>query len=231
MLRQYVKSFFVAASVLFALSSCSGKYRIDGVVDAIGYEGRQLYLTELLPWKTTRLDSCKVENGEFHMKGCVDSIKLVFLCKDEYPIVPVYMERGHATIHLTTTGNNTVSGTRQNDLFFSFLRDKTACDNRYEEVSQKRFSRDIQSDEVSLQMIQDSLLSIVGDCEEMICSFMSRNYKEPAAVGVFMMLSVAPTTEIPSLLKRILDAAPQEFLSNSYVKGYTERMKYVRKDQ
>ena len=65
----------------------------------------------------------------------------------------------------------------------------------------------------------------------MICKFMSRNYDEPAAVGVFMMLSVAPTTEIPSLLKRILDAAPQEFLGNSYVKGYTERMNYARKDQ
>lgn len=230
MLRQYVKSILVAASVLLAISSCSGHYRIDGIVETIGYEGRQLYLTELLPWKTTRLDSCKVENGRFRMKGCVDSIKLVFLCKDEYPIVPVYMERGHATIRLTPTGN-TVSGTRQNDLFFSFLRDKTACDNRYEEVSQKRFSREIQSDAVSLQMIQDSLLSIVGDCEEMICKFMSRNYDEPAAVGVFMMLSVAPTTEIPSLLKRILDAAPQEFLGNSYVKGYTERMNYARKDQ
>ena len=69
---------------------------------------------------------------------------------------------------------------------------------------------------------------IVDECEEMICSFMAENYNEPAAVGVFMMLSSAPSNDVPTLVKRILDAAPEDFLSQSYVNGYTDRMGYDR---
>lgn len=77
-------------------------------------------------------------------------------------------------------------------------------------------------------MVQDSLRIIVDECEEMICSFMAENYKEPAAVGVFMMLSASPSNEVSSLIRRILDAAPDEFLNQSYVNGYTHRTGYVR---
>ena len=69
---------------------------------------------------------------------------------------------------------------------------------------------------------------IVDECEEMICEFMAENYDEPAAVGVFMMLSAGPSNGVPSLVKRILDAAPEDFLTQSYVNGYTDRMGYDR---
>ena len=210
------------------MMSCAGHYRIDGVVETIGYEGRELSLVEFLPFRTTRIDSCRVNHGKFQMKGKVDSTRLVFLCKDSRPIIPLYIEKGHARIRLLPT-EMTVSGTRQNDLFYSFLKKKIAIDNRYEDMSQKRISMSRTGlDSRNIEMIQDSLRIIVDECEEMICSFMAENYNEPAAVGVFMMLSVSPTNEVPDLLKRILDAAPDDFLSQSYVDGYTHRMGYDR---
>ena len=228
MLKQCLRSIISGVGLMLALMSCANHYKIDGVVETVGYEGRELSLIEFLPYRVTKLDSCKVVEGHFQMKGRIDSTCLVFLCKDGRPIIPVYMEKGHATISLKPT-EMTVSGTRQNDLFYSFLKDKIAFDNRYEDLSQKsmRLSRRGMNPR-RMELIQDSLRIIVDECESMICSFMAKNYNEPASVGVFMMLSSSPSDEISPLLHRILDAAPDDFLSQSYVRGYAHRMGYSR---
>lgn len=228
MLRQRLNMVLTLAGLMLAMVSCTKHYRIDGVVETFGYEGRELSLVEFLPYRTTRIDSCMVNHGKFQMKGTADTTRLVFLCKDNRPIIPVYIEKGHAQIRLLPT-EMTVSGTRQNDLFYSFLKKKIAIDNRYEDMSQKRFTLARSGmDARTMELIQDSLKMIVDECEEMICSFMAENYKEPAAVGVFMMLSVSPNNEISPLVRRILDAAPDYFLSQSYVRGYTNRTGYDR---
>ena len=216
----------LVAGFMLAMMSCTNKYRIDGVVETFGYEGRELSLIEFLPNRITKYDSCVVNRGKFQMKGTADTTRLVFLCKDGRPIIPVYIEKGHAIVRLLTT-EMTVSGTRQNDLFYSFLKKKIEIDDRYEDMSQRRVALSRAGlDPRRMELIQDSLRMIVDECEEMICSFMAENYNEPAAVGVFMMLSSGPSNGVPSLVKRILDAAPDDFLSQSYVNGYTDRMGY-----
>lgn len=228
MLRQRLNIIMTFAGLMLAMMSCTSQYKIDGVVETLGYEGRELSLVEFLPFRTTKIDSCRVDHGKFQMKGQADTIRLVFLCKDGRPIIPIYIEKGHATVKLLPT-EMTVSGTRQNDLFYSFLQKKIEIDNRYEDMSQRRMSMSRSGfDSRRMELIQDSLRMIVDECEEMICSFMAENYNEPAAVGVFMMLSSGPSNGVPSLVKRILDAAPDDFLSQSYVNGYTDRMGYDR---
>ena len=218
------------AGLMLALASCTGHYKIDGVVETLGYEGRELSLIEFLPYRTTKYDSCVVNHGRFQMTGKADTTRLVFLCKDNRPIIPIYIEKGNAKVSLLPT-EMTVSGTRQNDLFYSFLKKKIAYDNLYEDLSQRRFSMSRQGlDSRRMEIIQDSLRIVVDECEDMICSFMADNYDEPAAVGVFMMLSAGPTNEVSSLVRRILDAAPDEFMRQSYVNGYISRTGYARNE-
>ena len=228
MLRQRLNMVVTFAGLVLAMVSCTGSYKIDGVVETFGYEGRELSLVEFLPYRTTKYDSCRVDHGRFQMKGRADTTRLVFLCKDNHPIIPVYIEKGRAKVKILPT-EMTVSGTRQNDLFYSFLQQKIAYDNRFEDLSQRRMSMSRSGmDSRRMELIQDSLRMIVDECEDMICSFMADNYNEPAAVGVFMMLSAGPSNEVPSLVRRILDAAPDYFLSQSYVSGYVSRMGYAR---
>ena len=228
MLGRRLNSIMIFAGLVLASVSCTGHYRIDGVVETLGYEGRQLSLIEFLPYRTTKYDSCTVNNGRFQMKGKADSTRLVFLCKDKRPIIPIYIERGRAKVSLLPT-QMIVSGTRQNDLFYSFLSQKIVYDNLYEDMSQKRMSMSRNGfDARQMELIQDSLRMIVDECEDMICTFMADNYKEPAAVGVFMMLSGGPSNEVSPLVRRILDAAPEEFLNQSYVNGYISRTGYAR---
>ncbi|MBR2396830.1 MAG: DUF4369 domain-containing protein [Bacteroidaceae bacterium] len=230
MLRQRCNLMMTLAGLMLALASCTGHYRIDGVVETLGYEGRELSLIEFLPYRTTKYDSCVVNHGRFQMTGKADTTRLVFLCKDNRPIIPIYIEKGNAKVSLLPT-EMTVSGTRQNDLFYSFLKKKIAYDNLYEDLSQRRFSMSRQGlDSRRMEIIQDSLRIVVDECEDMICSFMADNYDEPAAVGVFMMLSAGPTNEVSSLVRRILDAAPDEFMRQSYVNGYISRTGYARNE-
>lgn len=230
MLRQRCNLMMTLAGLMLALVSCTGHYRIDGVVETLGYEGRELSLIEFLPYRTTKYDSCVVNHGRFQMTGKADTTRLVFLCKDNRPIIPIYIEKGNAKVSLLPT-EMTVSGTRQNDLFYSFLKKKIAYDNLYEDLSQRRFSMSRQGlDSRRMEIIQDSLRIVVDECEDMICSFMADNYDEPAAVGVFMMLSAGPTNEVSSLVRRILDAAPDEFMRQSYVNGYISRTGYARNE-
>ncbi len=230
MLRQRCNLMMTLAGLMLALASCTGHYRIDGVVETLGYEGRELSLIEFLPYRTTKYDSCVVNHGRFQMTGKADTTRLVFLCKDNRPIIPIYIEKGNAKVSLLPT-EMTVSGTRQNDLFYSFLKKKIAYDNLYEDLSQRRFTMSRQGlDSRRMEIIQDSLRIVVDECEDMICSFMADNYDEPAAVGVFMMLSAGPTNEVSSLVRRILDAAPDQFMRQSYVNGYISRTGYARNE-
>ena len=230
MLRQRCNLIMTLAGLMLALASCTGHYKIDGVVETLGYEGRELSLIEFLPYRTTKYDSCVVNHGRFQMTGKADTTRLVFLCKDNRPIIPIYIEKGNAKVSLLPT-EMTVSGTRQNDLFYSFLKKKIAYDNLYEDLSQRRFTMSLQGlDSRRMEIIQDSLRIVVDECEDMICSFMADNYDEPAAVGVFMMLSAGPTNEVSSLVRRILDAAPDEFMRQSYVNGYISRTGYARNE-
>ena len=230
MLRQRCNLIMTLAGLMLALVSCTGHYKIDGVVETLGYEGRELSLIEFLPYRTTKYDSCVVNHGRFQMTGKADTTRLVFLCKDNRPIIPIYIEKGNAKVSLLPT-EMTVSGTRQNDLFYSFLKKKIAYDNLYEDLSQRRFTMSRQGlDSRRMEIIQDSLRIVVDECEDMICSFMADNYDEPAAVGVFMMLSAGPTNEVSSLVRRILDAAPDEFMRQSYVNGYISRTGYARNE-
>ena len=230
MLRQRCNLMMTLAGLMLALTSCTGHYRINGVVETLGYEGRELSLIEFLPYRTTKYDSCVVNHGRFQMTGKADTTRLVFLCKDNRPIIPIYIEKGNAKVSLLPT-EMTVSGTRQNDLFYSFLKKKIAYDNLYEDLSQRRFTMSRQGlDSRRMEIIQDSLRIVVDECEDMICSFMADNYDEPAAVGVFMMLSAGPTNEVSSLVRRILDAAPDEFMRQSYVNGYISRTGYARNE-
>lgn len=219
----------LCAALLFVLCSCSGCYKIDGAVEAVGYEGRELSLIEFLPFRTTVYDSCLVNHGRFQMKGHTDSTRLVFLCRGDQPIIPLYLERGRCKVTIQPAEIK-VTGTRQNDLFYSFLHEKSIYDNLYEETFQRSItmSRSGFYDSGVTNSVQDSLRKIVSECEDMIITFMADNYKEPAAVGVFMMLSGPPSHSISPLLKRILDNAPESFLDEPFVDGYIKRVAYQR---
>ena len=54
-------SFF--AGICLILSACSGRYRIEGTVDTIGYEGHMMKVKQFTESGAVTYDSCAVNHG------------------------------------------------------------------------------------------------------------------------------------------------------------------------
>ncbi len=220
----------VAVMVLagFLMPACSSHYNVQGTVEAFGYEGCSMSLVEFTPEGINVIDTCRVHHAVFQMSGPLDSIRFVMLCKDSVPVLPMYLEKGRTTILISPTAMR-ASGTRQNDLFYSFLEEKNEIDNRFDEMIQKRMQL-VQTDVIDtqeLQIVRDSISTIIHECEDLIATFIIDNADERVAFGVFSML-LGPSDQMSPLVKRILDSVPQSFLLNPTVANYTGRVGYQR---
>ena len=202
---------------------------IDGTVGAYGYEGQKLTVVEFTPNSSTVFDSCYVSHGKFNMKGSTDMTRLVFLCRNGQPVMPMYLEGGKTVISIQPSEIER-GGTRQNDLLNSFLTSKKRLDNKYDEIWQRRVElmRSGRRDNEYLLQLQDSLHIIVSECEELIYNFITSNYKEEVSTGVFAMLTANPSRQISPLMKRVLDNAPDIFIKSPIVQDYISRTGYEK---
>ena len=215
--------------VVLVSVSCGSNYVIEGTVGAYGYEGQLLTVVEFTPYSSTTFDSCLVSHGKFNMKGKTDQTRLVFLCRNGQPVLPLYLERGKTTVSIEPTDIQR-GGTRQNELLNSFLISKKPLDNKYDDVWQKRVElmRSGRIDNERMSELQDSLRLIVTECEELIYNFISSNYREEAATGVFAMLTATSGRQISPLMRRVLDDAPEKFINSPIVQDYIGRTGYTK---
>jgi hypothetical protein len=222
-------SVFASIVVSSLLSSCNRPYQINGTVEVYGYDGKNLSLVSCSDGSFKVIDSCRVNHGTFHMKGKTDNVRFVVLCKEGEPIMPLYIEGGTTNVSVMPTYLK-ASGTKQNDLLYGFLQKKSAIDSRYEDFYQKKMNLMIsgKSNLNEFHTIEDSINSIVKEAEELIYCFISKNYKEQAAVGIFSMMcnSSRDSSSVTPLMRKILDNAPEEFLDAPNIQAYVGRVGY-----
>lgn len=220
----------MASYMFLCAACCGGHYHVDGIAEGHGYDGHSMSLVEFTSDGIHVLDSCLVNHGQFNMDGIVDSIRFVMLCRDNIPVIPMYLERGRTSVSLSPTEMK-ARGTRQNDLLYSFLAEKNLIDNRFDDMQQKmvQLAESDIIDQPALDSARDSLNAIIAECEDLIYGFVTSNFGEQAAFGVFSMLTFYPgNNEISPLVKRIVDVAPGEFLSIPSVDQYLTRVGYSR---
>ncbi len=221
----------VIASIVVSslLSSCNRPYQINGTVEVYGYDGKNLSLVSCSDGSFRVIDSCRVNHGTFHMKGKTDDVRFVVLCKEGEPIMPLYIEGGKTNVAVMPTYLK-ASGTKQNDLLYGFLQKKSLIDDRYEDIFQKKMNlmKSGKSNQKEISAIEDSLSCIVKEAEELIFHFITKNYKEQVAIGIFSMMcnSSQDSSFVTPLMRKILDNAPEEFLDAPNIQAYVGRVGY-----
>lgn len=215
-------------SVITLFDSCVNKYKINGKVDLYGYEGFQLNLASYSDGEFTFIDSCEVYHGNFQMNGEIEDVTFAILCKENEPILPLYLEDGSISIEMKPT-HYTVTGTEQNNLLYNFLTEKRTIDNRYEESVQKKMT--LVSDGLfikeELESLDKTIENICLEMENLMYSFITENFHQKVSIGVFSMLCNSSEKEITPLIKRILDNAPSDFLNSPYVERYLQQVGYT----
>ena len=229
-----MRKYNISLSLLVTLicASCARPYYVEGSVDLYGYEGSDMGLVIFENSQFIKLDSTLVRHGKFFMSGSVDTVMLAELCRGTEPILPVFIEPGKIKISLKPSSMK-VSGTEQNDLLYSFLEQKVVFDNRFEDLMQRR-NHVIRTSGFSsgdFRQIEDSIAILVAETEDMIVSFVKKNYNKPAGLGVFSMMCYAmPTPGATPLIKRILDEVPESFLRQTFVREFIIQSGYKPND-
>lgn len=214
----------IFAAVLVSAVSCRHSYRLEGSVDLYGYDGESLYLVTHENDEFVAVDSCVVRHGRFRMGGTADSSVFAVLCHDFNPILPLFIERGNMTVSIAPSKLN-VNGTKLNNLLYEFLDRKNEIDNRFEDVLQR--SQQVSNIMDPAVSFTDSLTSVVREAEDYIYGFVKKHYDDGLGVCVFLMMcNAAPQQEPSPLVKRIIENAPERFISNPKVRDCLVRIGY-----
>lgn len=224
-----VSNIMLCVSVLMAVCSCQSRYRIDGITEAYGHEGSTMYLVYFEKGVAHTIDSCIVNHGRFHMENTLEKPRYVLIWKNNQTVLPLIIEDGNIEVKITPEDAN-VSGTPQNEILYSFLHEKEQVDRLYDEINQKRIQliRQKPIDVEALNATRDSLSKVVVECESLVLDFFRTNWTEPAAQGVFMMLTWNLHDNVPRVIRNILDEAPEDFMQDSYVIEMVSRVGYEK---
>ncbi len=214
--------FYILLCLATLFSSCGRKYKIEGTSSVSLLDGKMLFLKVLSEDKLINIDSAEVVHGLFKMKGCVDSAMLASLYMDDTCIMPLVVENGNIEIQIDNA-RIVVKGTPLNDVFYEFVNQKTALDDRAYEVEREE-SRMIMDGE-DLKTIHreiDGKRRVLSDeMDALTKKFIKANYDNVLGTGVFMMLcNSMPYPEMTPVLKELLDEAPVSFRNNAFVKEF-----------
>lgn len=201
-------------------SSCTKKYKIEGVSSVSLLDGKMLFIKVMVGDKLVNIDSAEVVHGLFQMKGEADSTMLASLYMDEDCIMPLVVERGNIDIQIDHA-RISVKGTPLNDCFYEFITKKTSLDDRAYEVEREE-SRMIMDgkDLETIHMEIDSKRTIIAEeMNELAKKFIQANYNNVLGPGVFIMLcNSMPYPVLTPMMKEIVDNAPSSFLNHPVIK-------------
>ncbi len=224
--------FYLLISSLLLLTSCAEQYNIAGNSSVSSLDGRTLYLRDAPENLSTHtvavqrmdgcIDSCKVIHGRFSFAGDVDSVRMVLLYSGSQCVMPMVIENGNLSVQVDNVGQR-VSGGPLNDKLYRFFQKKNRLDNEMWELQQRTISmiRNGESAEAIEKKIGSKAQKLAKRAEDLETNFVMENYTNALGTGFFQLLcSQYPSPVMTQQIQRIVEKAPNCFLSNPFVRSY-----------
>lgn len=207
------------------LASCSDKYTIVGTSMHSVFDGKMVYISNLVDGKDTSLDSCEIIHGQFTMSGQLDSVMCVTLDMGEFHL-PIVLESGEIRV---TSENQTVKveGTELNDKLYKFLASRDSLIMILNELPRRESQMILEGYDY------DYILHTLGEAEadvrmamdKLETNFIVSNFDNVLGVSWFMELCNDtyrrfgyPNTT--PQIDEIYSMAPDKFRHNVNIKKY-----------
>ena len=207
---------------LLVLSSCTRKYKIEGISSVTSLDGKMAFIKIIKDNELVKIDSGEVVHGKFTMTGKADSTIMGNLFIGDQSIMPIVIEKGTIKVNIDIAKQK-VSGTPLNEKLYSFIEKKNQIDAQAEELSHKESQMIMDGkdpDEIQ-QSIMLEAKKLNSEAERMETDFITSNFDNVLAAGVFMMLSSGyPYPILTPQIDEIMSKAPATFRDNPYVKDY-----------
>ena len=219
----------LSVTMLSLLTACT-KYDIQGASDLQNVDGRKLYLKDMVDDKIVNIDSCDIVHGKFAFSGALDSTRIVTLCMDDQPVMPVVLEPGSISIMLNMQGQ-TCTGTPMNDTLNVFSQRYGKISEQLEDLTHQQSQAIMNGEDVDavnrrLVVAEEKLLS---EEERLVTTFITDNLDNCLGPYVFQVATSA--YEYPILttwIEVLLTKATARFKNDPYVKEYIDAANHNR---
>lgn len=207
--------------ITVCLAACS-QYSVVGSSDLSDIDGRTLYLKTVGLDSMMTVDSCSVVHGKFKFSGSLDSIRVVTLCIDNLPIVPVVLEEGEVRVTLNDQRQES-KGTPLNDSLTAFNKRYEALVSQFEDlehVQNQGYMNGENMDSVNAVLATKHRQLLVKE-DELVTSFISANFDN--CLGPYVFQLATSNYRYPVLvpwIEALMTKASQKFKDAPYVKEY-----------
>lgn len=211
------------------MTSCT-KYNIQGSSDIQDADGRMLYLKYIADGEIVSMDSCDVVHGSFKFSGPVDSVRVVTLCIDDQPVMPIVLENGDITVEMNNLRQN-CSGTPLNDTLNMFNTRYRKITRQIDELSHQQSQAVMNGeniDSVNKRLaIEEERLMIQED--KLVTTFITENFDN--CLGPYIFQIATGGYEYPILtawIEALMTKATETFKNDPYVKEYMDAANHNR---
>ena len=209
-----------------AFTACTEKCNIDGNSTVGSLDGRMLYLRiDDGVVTAANVDSCQVVHGRFRFFSDIDTIVMAQLCMGSERIMPVVLENGDLSVKVDHVLQR-VSGGPLNDRLYRFLQKKNRIENQQWELDQQAMRMLHEGSTVAeiKRTIMPKAERLAKELEKLEVKFIRDNFNNPLGAGCFAWLfGQYPHPVLTPQITKIIDGAPQSFLSNPFVSDYMRR--------
>lgn len=226
------RNFFALLLGGIMMTACSEQYQVQGATDVELLNGKKLYLKAYIDDDLKDIDSCEVIHGKFSFNGCLDSTIMVYLFAGEECLMPFVIGNEELTIHINDREQR-VTGSALNDTLYQFVKDKTAIDAEIAELPRMESAliMDGIDEDVIMVRMNDAAQALAQKNDELVTSFIEKNYDNVLGAGVFMILTNEyPYPILTPQLEAIFAKATPFFMNNAYVRNYIKAAKANMKE-
>lgn len=227
MTKMNVNRIFSLMLLLVLLTSCSRRYKVEGVSSVTSLDGKMLYLKTLSDGQWIAVDSAEVVHGLFSTSGSSDSVMMVTLYMDEEPIMPLVLENGKIEVSISNS-QLTAKGTPLNDALYEFIGKRNALELKIEELEKKEARMVLDGaalDDIHEQPAREGE-TLIKEMDAYVKDFISANYENVLGPSVFMMMcSTLPYPLMTPQIEDIIRTAPQSFKNVPLVREFLDKAK------
>ena len=226
-----MKNVLFAILSAFIIISCGVNkepgYTITGTITGIDTGYVYLEKTDVHPW--VAIDSARIGNGKFIMKGRTDMPEMyALMVRDKQIYVPVFIENVpiDVTIYSDSTDKSVIKGSAAQDLYNKYLEQSAGLDRKLEDVYNRWKAAKEANDEAAMK-VQDSISgALEKEVKRLVIDFAKANGK--SVVAPYLVIRNSWQFELPDLQEA--SAAFDTALNRStYVKAINERIEILKK--
>lgn len=220
-MKQPLLNIFLFVTIIVGLISCS-QYSVIGSSDLSDMDGRKLYLKAIGLDSLITLDSCDVVHGKFKFSGSLDSTRIVTLCMDNLPLIPVVLEEGEVRV-LINGQKQESKGTPLNDSLTAFTMRYETLISQFEDlehIQNQGYMNGENMDSINA-ILQTRQRELLIKEDELVTSFISANFDN--CLGPYVFQLATSNYKYPVLvpwIEALMTKATEKFKNAPYVKEY-----------